>query len=116
MASAFALVVILREVLGWTFLAVLLAVLMSFPVRWLSKLMPRGAAVVLVLLVWIGVFTAIGLWGVPRVADQFDAVLDGLHEGIASVEKRLGSAGLHVNVSSTLQKKVSEDSEKIVSG
>ena len=116
MAGAIALIIILREILGWTFLGLLIAVLMSFPVRWLSRVMPRGAAVVLVLLVLIGLITAAGFWGVPRVADQFDAVLNGLRDGIASVEKRLGDAGVHVNVSSTLEKKVSEDSAKIASG
>ena len=53
-AAALALLWLAREVVLLGFLGVLIAVVFSFPVGWLSRLMPRGAAVLLVLLALVG--------------------------------------------------------------
>lgn len=54
-AIAFALVVALRDVWQMTFLGVVLAVLWSFPVGFLSRFMPRGVATIASLLVFFAV-------------------------------------------------------------
>jgi predicted PurR-regulated permease PerM len=61
---------IIRDVLLLGFFALLIAVVFSFPVAWLSKVMPRGAAVVVVLVAVLGGFGALGALAVPPLAEQ----------------------------------------------
>jgi predicted PurR-regulated permease PerM len=61
---------IVRDVLMLGFLAVLLAVLFSFPVNLLSRVMPRGLSVVLVLLAVIGGLSLFAWLAVPPLVDQ----------------------------------------------
>lgn len=65
-----------RRVLLLGFLAVLLAVAVAFPVRWLERLVSRGAAVLLVLA--LGLLGAIGLGVIaaPPLAEEVRAVAD----------------------------------------
>lgn len=73
---------LVREVLLLGFLAVLISVVFSFPVSWLSKLLPRGLAVVLVL---IGVLAAISafVWlAAPPLAAQGKHLMQTVPEAV----------------------------------
>ncbi len=69
-AAVVAVVWLAREVLMLAFIAVLVAVVFSFPVRWLSRLVPRGLAVILVLTCLGGLTTGMGLAAGPQLRDQ----------------------------------------------
>lgn len=73
-AAALALVWLARGVLLLAFLAVVLAVVLSFPVRWLARLMPRGAAVMVVLVAMLLAFTGALLAGAPALSRQLEDV------------------------------------------
>lgn len=60
-----------HEVLLLAFVGVLVAVVFSYPVGWLSRLVPRGLATVLVLLVLGGAVAAVAAVVAPQLADQF---------------------------------------------
>lgn len=61
---------VIRDVLLLGFLAVLIAVVFTFPVDWLSRRLPRGVAVVLVLVAVLGGVGALGYLAVPPLASQ----------------------------------------------
>ncbi len=61
-----------RDVLLLGFVAILVAVVLSFPVGWLSRLVPRGVAVVLVLLALVGAIGTLGLVAAPTISRQVD--------------------------------------------
>jgi predicted PurR-regulated permease PerM len=79
-------VVLVRDILLLSFIAVLLAVLMSFPVRLLSKILPRGLSVVFTLILLLGGFGALGFANAPNVSEQFQSVLQRLPEAIDQAE------------------------------
>jgi len=66
-AAVFAGLWLAREVLLLGFLGVLIAVVFSFPVDWLSRWMPRGMAVLLVLVLLGGMLTALGFLAAPTL-------------------------------------------------
>jgi predicted PurR-regulated permease PerM len=69
-----------------------LALALSFPVRWFSRLMPRGLAILLAFLLVVGIFVLAALFLVPLVAEQFAALVKA-GPGIAStVERYLSDA------------------------
>ena len=69
-----------------------LALALSFPVRWLSRLMPRGLAILLSFLLLVGIVVLAVLFLVPLVAEQFAALIRAV-PGIAStVERYLSNA------------------------
>jgi predicted PurR-regulated permease PerM len=69
-----------------------LALALSFPVRWLSRLMPRGLAILLSFLLLVGIVVLAALFLVPLVAEQFAALIRAV-PGIAStVERYLSNA------------------------
>jgi predicted PurR-regulated permease PerM len=61
---------VIRDVLLLGFLAVLIAVVFTFPVDWLSRRLPRGLSVVLVLVAVLGGIGALGWLAVPPLATQ----------------------------------------------
>lgn len=61
---------LVREVLTLAFAAVLVAVVMGFPVRLLSKKLPRGVAVLITLLLMGGVAAGLGALTVPPLIEQ----------------------------------------------
>jgi predicted PurR-regulated permease PerM len=69
-----ALLVLAREVLLLAFFSVLIAFALSFPVRWISRVLPRGLAVVLSLLVVGGGLTALGFYMTPVLWEQVQSV------------------------------------------
>ncbi|MFL5435669.1 MAG: hypothetical protein ACJ784_14275, partial [Myxococcales bacterium] len=54
LVAAIAALWLAREIVLLGFLGVLIAVVFSFPVNWISRLLPRGVAVIIVLLLLIG--------------------------------------------------------------
>ena len=64
-----------------------LALALSFPVRWLSRLMPRGLAILLSFVLLVGLFVLAALILVPLVGEQFASLVDAL-PGIANTAER----------------------------
>jgi predicted PurR-regulated permease PerM len=60
-----------REIVLLGFLGVLIAVVFSFPVGWLSRVLPRGLAVIVVLLVLVGGAVGLALLVAPTLSRQF---------------------------------------------
>lgn len=73
-AAVLALAWLARHVLLLAFFAVVLAVVLSFPVRWLCRLMPRGAAVMVLVVAILGAFTGAVLLGAPALSQQLEDV------------------------------------------
>ena len=69
-AAAFAGLWLAREVLLLGFLGLLIAVVFSFPVGWLSRWMPRGVAVLLVLLLLGGMVAGLGALAAPILSRE----------------------------------------------
>jgi predicted PurR-regulated permease PerM len=69
-----------------------LALALSFPVRWLSRLMPRGLAILASFLLLVVLVVLVALFFVPLVVEQFAALIRAV-PGIAStVERYLSNA------------------------
>ncbi len=65
-----------REVLLLGFFAVVLAVVLSFPVKLLARFLPRGVAVVAVLLVGLGLAAGLGAATAPTLTRQLEQVAE----------------------------------------
>jgi predicted PurR-regulated permease PerM len=63
-----------RDVFLLVFVAVVLAVALSFPVSWLGRLMPRAAAVIATLLALGGILAGITAFAAPTIAEQFSSL------------------------------------------
>ena len=61
-----------KDVLLLAFFAVIVAIVFSFPVNLLARLLPRGLAVLLVLLLGAGAAFAVGAFAAPTLRDQLD--------------------------------------------
>ena len=66
-----------------------LALALSFPVRWLSRLMPRGLAILVSFLLLVGIFALAALFLVPLVAEQFAALVKAVPKIAGTVERYL---------------------------
>lgn len=64
-----------------------LALTLSFPVRWLSRIMPRGLAILISFLVLVGLIVQTVLFLVPLVGQQFSALV-GAAPSIAAIAER----------------------------
>jgi predicted PurR-regulated permease PerM len=64
-----------------------LALALSFPVRWLSRLMPRGLAILLSFMLLVGLFVLAALILVPLAGEQLASLVDAL-PGIANTAER----------------------------
>jgi predicted PurR-regulated permease PerM len=78
-----------HEVLLLGFLAVLVAMVFSFPVRWLARVMPRGAAVLVVLVALAGAVAGLVAAAAPTLADQIDQVKETAPRGIRQARRWL---------------------------
>ena len=72
---------------------VALALVLSFPVRFLSRFMPRGLSILLSFLLVVGLFVLAALYLVPLVAEQFAALVRAV-PGIAAIVERYVSGVL----------------------
>jgi len=74
------------------FLAILVAAMFSFPVGWLSRLVPRAVAVVITVLLAFGVIGGVVAIATPVVVDQGKQLLDGLPDATKKAEAWLRRA------------------------
>jgi len=72
LVAVLALAWLAHRVILLAFFALVLAVVLSFPVRWLSRLMPRGAAVMVLVAVILGAITGAVLLGAPALSKQVE--------------------------------------------
>ena len=86
-AAVFAGLWLAREVLLLGFLGVLIAVVFSFPVDWLSRWMPRGMAVLLVLVLLGGMLTALGFLAAPTLNHQVQQLRERAPKAIRSARE-----------------------------
>lgn len=63
-----------REILVLAFFGLLIGVAFSFPVRWMARVMPRGVAVILVLLACGGAAAGLGVSAAPSLSRQMQQV------------------------------------------
>ncbi len=92
-AAALAGLWLAREVVLLAFLGVLIGVVFSFPVGWLSRLVPRGVAVILVLLALAGAVTGIALVMAPQLSQQFSDLRETAPRAIHQAERWLRQRG-----------------------
>lgn len=85
-AAAFAAAWLAREVLLLGFLGVLIAVVFSFPVGWLSRVMPRGLAVLLVLLALVGAAAALVALAAPILQREVDQLRESAPRAIQKAQ------------------------------
>jgi predicted PurR-regulated permease PerM len=88
-AVALALAWLAREALLLAFLGVVIAVVFSFPVGWLSRWLPRGAAVLLVLLVLAGGVALAATLFAPAFIEQIDDLRAAAPKALADARQRL---------------------------
>jgi predicted PurR-regulated permease PerM len=91
-AAVLALIVLLRaapDVLGVALGGFTLALVLSFPVRFLSYFMPRSLAILMTFFILIGVITLALLILVPILIDQLTALIAGTPEIAAWAELRI---------------------------
>ena len=69
-----------------------LALVLSFPVRWLSRFMPRGLAILLSFLLVVGLFVLAAFTLVPLVVDQFVSLVRAVPEIANAAEQFLSNA------------------------
>jgi predicted PurR-regulated permease PerM len=74
--AALALLWLARDVFLLGFVALLIAVVFSFPVGWISRVLPRGLAVILVLLGLMGLLVGLGAAAAPTLARQATQLTD----------------------------------------
>ena len=75
------------DVLTMTVGGIALALVLSFPVRLLSRFMPRGLAILLSFLLVVGLLVLAALYLIPLVVEQFAALVRAV-PGIVSVAER----------------------------
>jgi predicted PurR-regulated permease PerM len=69
-----------------------LALALSFPVRWFSRLMPRGLAILISFLLVVGIFVVAALLLVPLLVEQFAALASAVPDIASTVERYLNGA------------------------
>jgi predicted PurR-regulated permease PerM len=86
-AAALALAWLARDALLLAFLGVVIAVVFSFPVGWLTRWVPRGAAVLLLLLVLAGAVALAATLFAPTVVEQIDDLRAAAPKALADVRQ-----------------------------
>ena len=99
-AAALAALWLAREILLLGFLGILIAVVFSFPVGWLSRIVPRGVAVILVLLALAGAAAGIAALAAPILQREVDQLRESGPRAVKTaqswlrrVESTAGGAG-----------------------
>jgi predicted PurR-regulated permease PerM len=85
-AAAFALLWLAREVILLGFVGVLIAVVFSYPVGWLSRWMPRGVAVLVVLAVLVGAAVGLGALAAPTLQQEFEQLRESAPRAIQKAQ------------------------------
>jgi predicted PurR-regulated permease PerM len=84
--AAYALVVV-RVVLLVGFLGILVGAVLTYPINALSRLMPRGVAVLVTLVLLLGLLTGLGWLAAPFVSEQVDQLGSSIPAALANLEK-----------------------------
>lgn len=92
LAAGLAVLVLLREVLLIAFLAILVATLLSFPIGLLSRWMPRGLAVVVVIVLGAGMTAGIGYAAYIPVSEQVSNLTQQIPAGVHRMQAWLTRA------------------------
>jgi len=95
-----------KDVLLLGFLGLLIGVVFSFPVGWLSKVMPRGLAVLLTLLVFIGLFVLLGWLAADPLSEQVHALREGAPKALKGAKEWLSKLSGEVGGSGGAQASV----------
>lgn len=82
-----------KDILLVGFLGILIGVVFSFPVRWLSRIMPRGVAVLLVLLVLAGGVAATAAFVAPSISEQLNDLQQTAPKALKSARRWLRERG-----------------------
>ncbi len=106
-----ALLWLARDVILLGFLAVLIAVVFSFPVNALARVIGRGASVVLVLLLVVGAIAGFAVVAVPVLADEGRQVVETIPDALdrartllrREARKTGGAVGTPEKVTKTVQ-------------
>jgi predicted PurR-regulated permease PerM len=85
-AAALALLWLAREVVLLAFVGILIGVVFSFPVRWLSRWMPRGVAVLIVLAVLVGATAGLVVLAAPILQQEFEQLREGAPRAIQKAQ------------------------------
>jgi predicted PurR-regulated permease PerM len=85
-AAALAAFWLAREVVLLAFLGVLIAVVFSFPVGWLSRIMPRGVALLLVLLALVGAAVGLAALVAPTLEREIDQLRESAPQAIQKAQ------------------------------
>jgi predicted PurR-regulated permease PerM len=88
-AAAAAALWLAREEILLGFLAVLVAFVFSFPVGWLSRIVPRGVAVLLVLALLAAAATGFALAAAPTLSREFHDLADKAPRALQEARRRL---------------------------
>ena len=81
-----AVAVLLKKILLLSFIAVLLAAMMSFPVRLISRIMPRAVSVILTLILLLMGIGVLGALTIPKITEQFQSVVERLPDAIDQIK------------------------------
>ncbi len=114
-AAGAALLWIARDVLLLGFLAVLIAVVFSFPVNALARVIGRGASVVVVLLLVVGSIAGFAVVAVPALADEgrqvVETIPDALERARTLLRREARKTGGAVATPEKVTKTVQEQAE-----
>src|SRR3954464_10030199 len=87
--AAIAALWLAREIVLLGFLGVLIAVVFSFPVNWISRLLPRGVAVIIVLLLLIGAVVGLALLVAPTLSREMGELQQRVPKAVESARNFL---------------------------
>jgi predicted PurR-regulated permease PerM len=90
-AAALAALWLAREVMLLAFLGVLIGVVFSFPVGWLSRVMPRGLALLVVLLALVGAAVGVAALAAPTLEREIDQLRESAPRAIQKVQSWIRS-------------------------
>jgi predicted PurR-regulated permease PerM len=85
-AGAVAALWLAREIVLLAFLGILIAVVFSFPVGWLSRIVPRGVAVLLVLVALVGGAVGIAALAAPTLQQEIDQMRERGPQAVKAVQ------------------------------
>src|SRR3954447_26872136 len=78
-----------REIVLLGFLGVLIAVVFSFPVNWISRLLPSGVAAIIVLLLLVEAVVGLGLLVAPTLSRAFGELQQRVPKAVQSAHNCL---------------------------
>src|SRR5438105_8465937 len=85
-AAALAALWLAREIVLLAFLGVLIGVVFSFPVGWLSRVMPRGVALLIVLAGLVGAAVGIAALAAPTLEKEIDQLRESAPRAIQKAQ------------------------------